>query len=686
MAVPQIPSIPVAAGAPPELAGAVPPPPVPLYPAQFDAMGNPISPGELMGEPALDPYAEPLPWPPDTFFPDGQATAGGPPAVDASLGGAEQPQAPVREPDAPPGVGKMGPPQTALEPDAVSGAGAPVATSKSTLPPAAPIDPYAPAQPREGDPYLNSLEDSAEIRSRAELQKAEAEKAKNEYLEQEGARIAQEQAARQAKADAAYQQVYDEAKKSRAALDKEAQEIANTKLDDQRVWKDAGMPVKIGLAVAAMMVGRTSRTIQTGRNPVTDAVTAIVDRDLKLQAADLENRRAGIATRRGLLADDMAAGRDMLDVQYKAMNAAYDIAGNAMKARALKFNNPVIDAQTATALADIHDAKVQMGMKYEQDKQQQIYERWKEEQQLRLQRQGMSLNERQFAYSKEKDRLEREAAGQPKPLSVREAVSLSKEEREAEQDRAGRKVHLAKKKDGKEVYGPTPTVTAEVNSAMDTATTTTQKLERLEQIYTKNGWSPLGAWGTDGEDAKEAAQIFEELLTDFSLMKEQGVIRDGEYKRYEKMFGSPTGFLDPRPNLKAAKRGVVQGMNNKLQARIGPDVAYWSPATTAENKDYFNNNADPKFQPAPAGLPAADGKPAGATEPASPAEERLIREGKFTPSAPASAGSADDLVRVKSARGERLVPRTDITPGRYRYMPDGSLYDDFDEGDDENGR
>jgi len=621
-ALPGVPLIdPLAVGAPVVPIAPQPPlgPMVPQLPDVDPLTGMPVAP-----EPQGYQYdAAGLPYPPDEWFAE-------PAEPLPQYQGASD--IPVIEP-APP---TPAPPATAEAGAAGMAALDQARTDGHLIDPYPPETPAKPGPPR--DPYLEMLDETGDIRSRALVQQVEAEKAKNEYLATEGTRIAQDNATRQAAADNEYQQIYNEARASRKALDQEAQDIASTKIDPKRAWNKMDFAEQLTYAITAFLVGGTSQSMKTGRNSVVDMVHGMAERDIQAQQADLENRRAGLATRRGLLADDMAAGRDMLDVRYRSLNAAYDMAANGMKSYAMKFDNPVIDARTAVGLADIQERKVQLGTQYEQAKQQQLYERKKDAQQ-----QAVAWYNAKTSRMNVEDEIANRNA--PKPPTIREVVALSGEERAIEQDQAARRVHLARRKDGSEVRGPTKEVTAEINSDMATVTTLDQKLDRLEQLYADNGWSPMGAWGTAGEGMKEATAIQEEVLADFSKMKEQGVIRDGEYARYERMLGKPGGFLDPRTNLKTMRRSATQGMNNKLQARIGPDVAYWTPATTAENKTYFGADEDPKKQPAPAGLPALDGKPQ-MTPQMSPAEKRFIETGRYTPEAP----SAEDLLEYDEGR------------------------------------
>lgn len=606
----------------------------------------------------FDASGEPLKWPPDSFFEGMEGAAPG-------YTGHDVPEVPNEQaplaPEQPPAATAQAGPQalSALEQGHAQ------------------TDTYTAAQPGRnaprrstGDPYLDTMYAGEDAKARAAVKGAEAEKQKNLYLSEEGSRAAQQQAQRQAAADKEYREVYNEAKAHREQLDKEAQEIANTKTDTHRAWHSMSLGQQVAVAVTAYLSSGTAAS-RAGHNPVLEALNQQVQTDLAAQQADLENRWKGNGVRRGLLADELAAGRDMYDVQYKALNVAYDTAMNQAKSYAMRFDNPVLDAKTDAFIAETMERKAQLGHDLQAQKEQQLYARRQQGFQNAL-----ALRQQRFAeYQYEHP--------QTKAPSLREQVQLSKEQREQEQDRSGRLIHLAKTKKGEDVIGPTPKVADEVNNAMANTTSVVQGLRRLKEIRAKNGVTPFGSWNND--DIKEATYIYEDLLAGWSQAKEQGVIRDAEYKRYERMFGSMTGVLDPTANLDAVEHTMVQGMNNKLQARVGKEVAHWSPENVAPPS--FAADGTPKKVPAPAGLPNDPGEKKMSRE-----EQQLVDDGKFTPTAPAGPPAAtgapapagnDGLVLLRSRKGEHVVPRSSIPldPSRYQVMPDGSFYDNADDGD-----
>lgn len=315
---------------------------------------------ELAGVQGLDMYQpspEPLPWPPPDFF------AGGQPPIP------EDPTAPSPGeviPESAPATQQAGPAGlAALEQARAEGVPPPPVQYKNAPPP----------RQSTGDPYLDMLNETSGQKAEALQAKSEAEKRRNEYVAAEGTRIAQEAQAKQTAADNEYRQVYSEAKAKRAELDAEAKAIAEQKIDPDRAMNAMSVEKKIAIAVGAIVVSQSSNSLRSGKNSVMDAVNDIVTRDMAAQEADLKNRKDVLLTRRGLASDDQSAGRDMLDVQYRSINAAYGMAENAMKSAQLRYNNPVLDADLAYQYAELEERRTTLGQNYIQAKQEQIYQR-----------------------------------------------------------------------------------------------------------------------------------------------------------------------------------------------------------------------------------------------------------------------------------------------------------------------
>src|SRR6266508_58840 len=578
-------------GTPAELAAPVPiapvPPGAPLMPQLPDV-------DPLTGLPAAAPPAEsqgyqydaqgaPLWPPPDSWF-------GTPEGLPEQHQGHDVPV--VENEQAPPTA-------PAQEPPATTQAGAAALAAHEQARREGDIGhayPEAAPRPSTGDAYLDNLAESGDVRARAAVAEGEAQKQKNLYLSEEGTRIAQDRSARQAAADNEYRQVYNEARARRAELDQEAKNLANAKIDPGRLWHDASFGAKLFVGITAALTGATTRAVQTGQNPVLTQINAMVERDLQAQQAQLDNRYKSLGVRRGLMADDLAAGRDMLDVQYKSLSAAYETAANQMQAYALRFDNPVIDARLATHLADIRDAQMELGTKYQQGKEQQLYARRQD--QIHNAQAGRGLDIQ--AYNAETGRLnmlsEAEARANKQP-SVRDQVLMSKEQREQQKYHDERVIPGARAKKGGELLVLDDKQAGPLRDKMATITSMSQKLDELEGIYEKHGWNPLGKWNlmdhAAAEDAKRAKVILGTILPEFSKANEQGVIRDKEYPMYFEMFGDPTALLDPRANISKMREMGIRGMNNELRAKSpNQDVAYWEPERAPSGNQSTSTTSD----------------------------------------------------------------------------------------------
>jgi hypothetical protein len=433
-----------------------------------------------------------------------------------------------------------------------------------------PEEPARPAKPAPPvDPYIQAAEQSAQDHKAAVEAKAQALREKNDYLAAQGLQAASDYSTRQAEADRMYMDAYKEAKTKRAQLDKEALDIANTKIDPRRAWHNASFGAQVFVAVTAALTGATTRSVQTGQNPVLDSVNGILDRDMKAQQLELENRTNMLGVRRGLLADDLAAGRDLLDYQYKSAMAAYDMAKNAMTSYALKYDNAALTANVMEQNAKIDDAKREWQMNYEAAKRKEALEREKFRQENARGWKGLSLHQQQLDEQKRHNQAEENAAKTAGPNAA-----MINATREGEKDRRERIIPLGKTKDGRQLYAKDGAVATKVNTKIQGATSGVAKIDELMEIHKRHGWNPMGKWGNDPEavkDAERANTLTNGLMTDFSLEKGQGTIRDGEYTRYEDMIGKVGGWVDPQGSLMAMRETFINDVNDSLSGEAALD-------------------------------------------------------------------------------------------------------------------
>ena len=389
-----------------------------------------------------------------------------------------------------------------------------------------------------------------------------AEQQRNDFMSSAGVQAAQKAAQDQASADRVFMQAQDEAKVKRQQLDKEAMAIANGAIDPRRAWHDASFGAKLAIGIATIVNGMVTKG-NIGASPVVAMVNAICEQDMKAQEENLANRTGALATRRGLLADDVAAGRDILDFQYKSINAAYGMAENQIKAYALKYDNPVINAKAQEQLAQIHDARLKLGM----DWHQQTIENSFKSQQLSLQRAHLAAANRAAA-----------AKG------AVETPAMMNAQREREKDRRERVLLGVTGPDGKQLYAKDKETATAVKNKMDATTDNVAILDEMNAIYERHKWVPLKDWRDDeaGKDARRANLLMTKLFSGFSKQEDQGTIRKEEYEMYRNAFGNPSGWLDPRAQLNTAREMFIDSANTDINQQFDEEgnvvqSAYWLP-------------------------------------------------------------------------------------------------------------
>jgi hypothetical protein len=176
------------------------------------------------------------------------------------------------------------------QPDAISGAGEPVDTAPPTIfdgggeqAPQGVVGTVVPAQPQRqgsGDPYIDSLAETSDMRMRAAQMKADAEKEKNDYLAAETARRNDQLALREAKRETERRENFEQAKLKTATLAQEATDLANTKIDENAVWNDMSFGAKLALGIAAALNGWTD---PRGPNRIGDHIAGLVARNIEVQ-------------------------------------------------------------------------------------------------------------------------------------------------------------------------------------------------------------------------------------------------------------------------------------------------------------------------------------------------------------------------------------------------------------------
>lgn len=371
MAIPQIPGVPTIDPITGQMI--VPGEAAPTFPpAHWFADPNGVAPTEFVGQdvPLVDAQAPPPPMQPQAppLAPELQGGPGAPqppPEAIPPQAPPEQPPVPPEQPVPPPGTG---PPQLAE------------AKAQGSL-----MESYPEAERQStGDPYLDAMAIATDEARAANRIGTDAAIRKNQAESEQGLNLAKEVNRRQAEADKAYMQTYNAAKLKRSQLEAEAIANANTKIDPRRIYHDMSTPQKIVMGVMAALTGATTRAVQTGQNSIVAMLDQMAERDMKAQQMEMENRGAMLQTRRGFLADDLAAGRDLLDVQYKSVQTFYENGRNAIKAYCQQFDNDALTAQGMKQDAEIAAAAAQASSNFLMARQAQDLDTWSKHQQAAI--------------------------------------------------------------------------------------------------------------------------------------------------------------------------------------------------------------------------------------------------------------------------------------------------------------
>lgn len=252
-----------------------------------------------------------------------------------------------------------------------------------------PVQPVAAVQqkPEPVDPYLQGIDQSAADQGAAIDQKTDAQMMENDARAAGYLSASFEQKQRLEKAEAAYDAVAIDAAKKTEQLWAEAEALGKAKPDPARLWNDASLPQRAAGMIALFLGGMQSAF--TGRNGAMDALQQMLDRDMRAQEAELQNRGQALTMKRGLLADGLAAGKDRFAAQTQMAMTYWQNQITAVDAEMLKYQNPQIQADGMMLKAQIGEKQNELKQNYYQQtfqndlavRQQQFHE-WATRQQL----------------------------------------------------------------------------------------------------------------------------------------------------------------------------------------------------------------------------------------------------------------------------------------------------------------
>lgn len=240
-------------------------------------------------------------------------------------------------------------------------------------PPAAPPTPQSAASLAQAgyQQQAAGIQAEAAAKGRASQVEGQGELDANEALK---GRMAQDQAA----SDLANKEIQDR----RSALADDVEKLNNTKVDPNRLVKNASTLQKIGGAIAIALGGIPTRFgAKTGNDNV--ALTIIRDqigKDIQAQQSDIETRRAAIGAKGTLLQQDIALGQNASDARQKATQALYDTAIRETQAQVKMLGSQQAAAEGQKLIGALQTQKANEDESH-----------WAQQQQIALQRQSNAI-------------------------------------------------------------------------------------------------------------------------------------------------------------------------------------------------------------------------------------------------------------------------------------------------------
>lgn len=238
--------------------------------------------------------------------------------------------------------------------------------------PGAAQQPQAPA-PGMGMDFSGSMQrqvpvDSGAINSGYDLQ---------ELGLMQQAQIGREQAAKEAgylnemakqKRDAAIQQEQDaqkrqdELNKKFVDIDTQIQNVTAQRIsrEDARksFWaeKTTGEKILAGIALALGAVGAA----RTGKNMAAEYINSAIDKDVEIQAKNIENKKDALNTKKSLLSQFISAGHDLNTAKYAAKIAGIDSAIYDIKANSSRYAGQETAAKAVQTIGQLNVQKAML--------------------------------------------------------------------------------------------------------------------------------------------------------------------------------------------------------------------------------------------------------------------------------------------------------------------------------------
>lgn len=210
-----------------------------------------------------------------------------------------------------------------------------------------------------------------------ELAKAKHEAARlnlTKAAELDAAVKTREQAERNAKA---YENSVAEAQRQSAQLQADAAELAKDKVDSSRWWGSRSTLQTIA-AFGAAIVGGLTQARKGGPNTGLQMIDQAIERDIQEQVTNLQNRRAALGERRGLVAEMFARSGNLYQAAETARIAMYEKTIGALEAERQNYDPRGTAAfQIADSIRGLRAQQAAYLQKHAETAQKDFYERYK---------------------------------------------------------------------------------------------------------------------------------------------------------------------------------------------------------------------------------------------------------------------------------------------------------------------
>lgn len=141
------------------------------------------------------------------------------------------------------------------------------------------------------------------------------------------------------------------------ALSAEVQQISQTRVNDNQFFDNMSTGGKIATFAALAMGGFVGA--KTGTNMAADQIKNMVDNNIKVQLANLQNRREGVAQQNTLIQQDVARGMDLYTAATKAQALGYEQAAKIVELEGSKLSGQLEKANAAQIAAKLRQEGLQ---------------------------------------------------------------------------------------------------------------------------------------------------------------------------------------------------------------------------------------------------------------------------------------------------------------------------------------